>query len=142
MHGIRDDVVLIAFTRSSDRTIPLRASEAGADEFFPFPIRFEELRIVLSRAIGKRSLELEGRRLIQQVENKAAFSGIVGGSAAMQKIYQSIEALAATSASLVLRGESGVGKELVAMAIVQCSNRADKPFICLNCSALPRRKRE
>ena len=55
----------------------------------------------------------------------------------MQKLYQSVEALAGTNASVVLRGESGVGKELVARAIVQCGNRADKPYICLNCSALP-----
>jgi transcriptional regulator with PAS, ATPase and Fis domain len=55
----------------------------------------------------------------------------------MQKVYQSVEAVAGTNASVVLRGESGVGKELVARAVVQCGNRADKPYICLNCSALP-----
>jgi DNA-binding NtrC family response regulator len=134
---IRDDVVIVTFTSSNQRTIPLKASQAGADEFFLSPIRFEELKIVLLRAIEKRGLELEGRRLVQQVESKAAFYGLVGGSDAMQKVYQAIEAVAATSASVVLRGESGVGKELVANAIVQCGNRADKPFVCLNCSALP-----
>ncbi len=137
MRKVREDVVLVAFTRSNSRSIPLKASQAGADEFFVFPINFEELRIVLSRAIEKRALEIEGRRLIQQVESKSAFYGIVGASPAMQKIYQSIEAVAATGASVVLRGESGVGKELVAGAIVQCSNRASQPFVCLNCSALP-----
>ncbi len=55
----------------------------------------------------------------------------------MQKVYQAIEAVARTSASVVLRGESGVGKELIANAIVQCSDRADQPFVALNCSALP-----
>jgi two-component system response regulator PilR (NtrC family) len=134
---IRDDVVIVAFTSSNQRTIPLKASRAGADEFFLFPMRFEELRIVLSRAIEKRALEMEGRWLVQQVESKAAFCGLVGSSDAMQKVYQAIEAVAATSASVVLRGESGVGKELAANAIVQCGNRADKPFVCLNCSALP-----
>ena len=108
---IRDDVVIVTFTSSNQRTIPLKASQAGADEFFLSPIRFEELKIVLSRAIEKRGLELEGRRLVQQVESKAAFYGLVGGSDAMQKVYQAIEAVAATSASVVLRGESGVGKE-------------------------------
>jgi two-component system response regulator PilR (NtrC family) len=134
---IRDDVVIVAFTSSNQRTIPLKASRAGADEFFLFPMRFEELRIVLSRAIEKRALEMEGRWLVQQVESKAAFCGLVGSSDAMQKVYQAIEAVAATSASVALRGESGVGKELAANAIVQCGNRADKPFVCLNCSALP-----
>jgi len=94
------------------------------------------LKIVLSRAREKRALELEGRRVIQQAESKSSFFGLVGGSAAMQSVYQSVEALAGTNASVVVRGESGVGKELVARAIVQCGNRADKPYICLNCSAL------
>ncbi|HEX4075800.1 MAG TPA: sigma-54 dependent transcriptional regulator [Candidatus Acidoferrales bacterium] len=134
---IRDDVVVVAFTRSNQRPIPLKASQAGADEFFLFPINYEELKIVLSRAIEKRALELEGRRVVQQVENKAVFFGLVGVSPAMQKVYQAIEAVAATGASVVIRGESGVGKELVARAIVQCSERAAQPFVCLNCSALP-----
>ena len=134
---IRDDVVLVAFTRSNSRTIPLKASQAGAAEFFLHPLNYEELKIVLQRAIEKRALELEGRRMIQQAEEKSAFCGLVGASPAMQKIYQAIEAVARSGASVVLRGESGVGKELVANAIVQCSDRADKPFVALNCSAVP-----
>jgi DNA-binding NtrC family response regulator len=134
---IRDDVVLVAFTRSNSRTIPLKASQAGADEFFLCPLNYEELKIVLHRAIEKRGLELEGRRMIQQAEEKSAFCGLVGASPVMQKIYQAIEAVARTGATVVLRGESGVGKELVANAIVQCSERADKPFVALNCSAVP-----
>jgi DNA-binding NtrC family response regulator len=134
---IRDDVVLTAYTRSTQRTIPLKASQAGADEFFVFPINYDEYKIVLSRAIEKRALELEGRRLIQQAESKTGLYGLVGASAAIQRIYQAIEAVARTGATVVLRGESGVGKELVARAIVQCSERADRPFVALNCSALP-----
>ena len=134
---IRDDVVLVAVTRTNSRAIPLKASQAGADEFFLYPLNYEELKIVLNRAIEKRALELEGRRLVQQAESKAAFSGLIGASEAMQRIYQAIEAVARTGASVVLRGESGVGKELVARAIVQCSDRADQPYVALNCSALP-----
>jgi len=134
---IRDDIVLVAFTKTNSRSIPLKASQAGADEFFLFPLNYDELKIVLHRAIEKRALELEGRRLIEQVESGAAFFGLVGSSPAIQKVYQAIEAVARTGASIVLRGESGVGKELVAKAIVQCSDRAHKPFVALNCSALP-----
>ena len=134
---IRSDVVIAAFTRTNNRSIPLKASEAGADEFFLFPLNHDELKIVLIRAIEKRALELEGRRVIQQAESKAAFYGLVGGSLAIQKIHLAVEAVARTNASVVLRGESGVGKELVANAIVQCGDRADKPYVCLNCSALP-----
>ncbi len=134
---IRDDIVIVAFTRTNSRTIPLKASQAGADEFFLFPLNFQELKIVLLRAIEKRALEQEGRRLIEQVERGSAFYGLIGSSPAIQKVYQAVEAVARTSASVVLRGESGVGKELIANAIVQCSDRADKPFVALNCSALP-----
>ncbi|HEV7512687.1 MAG TPA: sigma-54 dependent transcriptional regulator [Candidatus Acidoferrum sp.] len=137
IHKIRHDVVLAVFTRSNQRTIPLKASQAGADEFFRYPINYDELKIVLSRAIEKRALQLEGRRLLRQVEDKAVFYGLLGVSPAIQKVYQAIEAVAGTDASVVLRGESGVGKEMVAKAIVQCSDRASQPFICVNCSALP-----
>ncbi len=137
IRAIREDLVLVAMTKSNDRSISLRASQVGADEFFLAPVNCAQLEIVLTRAIEKRSLEIEGRRLLEQVESKSAFCSLIGGSAAMQKLYQSVDALAGTNASVVLRGESGVGKELVARAIVQCGNRADKPFICLNCSALP-----
>jgi len=137
IRAIREDLVLVAMTKSNDRSISLRASQAGADEFFLAPVNYAQLEIVLARAIEKRGLEIEGRRLLEQVESKSAFCSLIGGSAAMQKLYQSVEALAGTNASVVLRGESGVGKELVARAIVQCGNRADKPYICLNCSALP-----
>jgi DNA-binding NtrC family response regulator len=134
---IRDDVVLVAFTRTNSRAIPLKASQAGADEFFLFPLNYDELKIILLRAIEKRALELEGRRLVEQAESGAAFYGLIGSSEAMQRVYQSIEAVARTNASVVLRGESGVGKEMIANAVVQCSDRADKPFVALNCSALP-----
>ena len=137
MGRIRDDVVLAVFTRSVQRTIPLKASQAGADEFFLFPLNYGELKIVLTRAIEKRALELEGRRVIQQVESRSAFCSLIGASSAMQKLYQTIQAVADSNTTVVLRGESGTGKELIAKAIVQSSDRADRPYICLNCAALP-----
>jgi DNA-binding NtrC family response regulator len=137
MRKIRDDVVLATCTRSGQRTLPLKASQAGADECFLFPLNFHELEIVLTRAIEKRALELEGRRMIQQAENKSAFCSLIGASAAMQRLYQTIQAVADSNTTVVLRGESGTGKELIAQAIVQSGDRATQPYICLNCSALP-----
>lgn len=137
IRALRQDIVLVAVTTSSQRTIPVLASRAGADEFFLSPPNPAELSIVLARAVEKRALELEGRRLIEQVESRSAFCGMIGGSNAMQKLYQTIQSVADSNTTVVLRGESGTGKELIAQAIVQIGNRADKPFICLNCSALP-----
>jgi len=134
---IRDDVVLVAITRSNSRSIPLKASHAGADEFFLAPLDFQELQIVLARAIEKRSLQIEGQRMVEQAESKSAFCGMIGGSEAMQRVYQAILAVADSSTTIVLRGESGVGKELVANAITQSGMRSDRPYVCLNCSAIP-----
>ena len=134
---LRDDVAILAMTESTDPSIPLLASQAGADEFFLSPVNYGELGMVFVRAIDKRALEIEGRRLLNRVENKSAFCGMIGGSAAMQKVYHAIRAVADSNASVLLRGESGTGKELIAQAIVQSGNRADKPYVCLNCSALP-----
>src|SRR5271168_1846786 len=134
---LREDVVLVAITNSTNSEIPLKASQAGADEFFLDTMDFSQLPSVLLGAIEKRALQFEGRWLLDQVESKSAFCGLIGGSEAMQKVYGGIQAVADSNASVLLRGESGVGKEMVAHAIVQSGNRQDKPFVCLNCSALP-----
>jgi DNA-binding NtrC family response regulator len=137
IRAIREDFVLVAMTGSQDRSIPLRASQAGADEFFLAPVNYAQLEIVFTRAIEKRALEMEGRRLLEQLESKSAFCSLIGGSAAMQKVYQAIQAVASSNTSVVVRGESGTGKELIAQAIVQSGSRAENPYVCLNCSALP-----
>src|SRR5271170_5009186 len=134
---LREDVVLVAITASTNSEIPLKASQAGADEFFLDSMDFSQLPSVLLGAIEKRALQFEGRWLLDQVESKSAFCGLIGGSEGMQKVYGAIQAVADSNASVLLRGESGVGKELVAHAIVQSGNRQGKPFVCLNCSALP-----
>ena len=79
---------------------------------------------------GKRALQFEGQWLREQVENRAAFCGLIGGSAAMRKVYQAIEAVAGSNASVVIRGESGVGKELVATR--DCGERrSSRPALCV-----------
>jgi two-component system response regulator PilR (NtrC family) len=134
---IRNDLVIVAITRSNSRSIPVKASQAGADEFFLAPLDFQELQIVLARAIEKRSLQLEGQRVVEQAESKNSFCGLIGVSEAMQRVYQAIQSVADSNTTVVLRGESGTGKELIAGAIVQMSSRRDKPYVCLNCSAIP-----
>jgi DNA-binding NtrC family response regulator len=137
IRALREDIVLVALSSSTQRSIPVMASRAGADEFFLSPPNAAELSLVLARAVEKRALELEGRRLVEQVENRSAFCGMIGGSSAMQKVYQTVQAVADSNTTVVLRGESGTGKELIAQAIVQSGSRAEQPFVALNCSALP-----
>jgi len=133
----RNDLVLVAITRSNSRSLPLKASQAGADDFFLAPLDFQELQIVLARAIEKRSLQLQGQRLVEQAENKNAFCGVIGGSEAMQRVYQAVQAVADSSTTVIVRGESGTGKELIARAIVESGNRRNQAYVCVNCSAIP-----
>jgi len=134
---LRDDIVLVAITRTNSRSLPLKSSQLGADEFFLAPLDFQELQIVLARAIEKRALQVEGRRLVEQTESKAAFCGLIGSSESMQRVYQAIRAVADSNTTVAIRGESGTGKELIASAIVQSGRRRNKPYVCLNCSAIP-----
>lgn len=134
---LRDDLVLLAVTDSANTDLPLEATQAGADLFFLKPVDGEQMRTLLQQTIEKRALQFEGRWMLQQMESRSAFYGLIGGSAPMRKVYRAIEAVAGSNASVVIRGESGVGKELVARAIVQSGERSDQPYVCLNCSALP-----
>src|SRR5271157_183878 len=137
MRRLRDDLTMVAITASTGSEFPLQASQAGADHFFLKPVDGEQLRTVLLQTMENRALQSQGRWLLDQVENRSAFCGMIGGSEAMHKVYRAIEAVAGSNASVVIRGESGVGKELVAQAIVETGSRHDRPYVCLNCSALP-----
>ncbi len=137
MRRLRDDLIMVAITDSTSSELPIMASQAGADHFFLKPVDGAQLRTLLLQTLEKRALQFEGQWLLTQVESKAAFCGLIGGSEAMRKVYQAVEAVADSNASVVIRGESGVGKELVARAIVETGARREKPYICLNCSALP-----
>jgi len=131
------DVVIIALTRSKSRSIRLKAGELGADEFFVAPVDAQELKIVLDRALEKRMARLENLRLRDEIAQKYSFCDLIGSSEAMQLVYEAIQRVAPSSTTVLIRGESGTGKELAARAIVSIGPRADKPFISINCAALP-----
>ena len=131
------DLVIVALTRSRNRAERLKAQEAGADEFFQAPVEAQVLRLVVERAISKRRVEIEGRALREQLIHKYTFGELIGGCEAMQRVYEAITRVAKSNSSILLLGESGTGKELAAKAIVGHSARSDRPFISLNCGALP-----
>lgn len=137
LRRISQDFVLVALTRTRSRQVRLKAGEVGADEFFVAPVDFGELKIVLERALDRRSMEIENRRLREQLMQKYSFCELTGGSEPMRRVYDAISRVADTTTTVLIRGESGTGKELVARAIVKSGPRADKPFISFNCSAIP-----
>lgn len=136
LRAVSPDLVLVSMTRSNSRSVRLKTLAAGVDEHFVAPIDFQEIHFVLGRSLEKRALEIENRQRHRD-RSQQSFHGLIGSSDAMQKVYQAIERVAHSSTTVLLRGESGSGKELVARAIVAQSQRHDKPFVSINCAALP-----
>jgi len=137
LRGVSQDLVFIAVTRIRDRELRLKAAQVPVDEFFFAPVDFRELHIVLDRALEKRAMEIEKRRVSEQISGRYSFCDLIGGSEAMRRVYDAILRVANSDTSVVIRGESGTGKELVARSIVASGPRRDKPFVSLNCAALP-----
>jgi two-component system NtrC family response regulator len=128
---------VLVITGQADREHAVRAIAAGAKDFLPKPVQMEELKILLRRASGVADLKQAHR--IEAVEPAAGggFAGLVGTSPAMQKVYNFITKIAATDAPVLILGESGTGKEVVASAIHLQSPRREKPFVAINCGAIP-----
>jgi DNA-binding NtrC family response regulator len=109
----------------------------GAYDYISKPFNPEELLIVIERFIKYRGIELENIRLKEELKEKKQFQHLVGISPAMQKVFETIDTVAKTDSTVLIYGESGTGKELVANAIYNLSSRKDKPFIKINCAAIP-----
>src|SRR5271166_506983 len=131
------DMVLFAITRVRTRPHRLRVHAAGVDEVLIAPVDCDQLRFKLEESLEGRQQEIQQRQLQEQARSKSSFCDLVGASEAMRNVYNAIARVAESSTTVVIRGESGTGKELVARAIVATSPRKHKPFISVNCAALP-----
>ena len=137
LRQLEPDLLLVALTRSRNKLLRQKAQESGADEFFVAPVDFDQVRAVLQQALERRGQEIETRTLREQALSGYSFCDLIGGSDAMRLVYDAVSRVAQGNTTVLIRGESGTGKELVARAIVASSPRADKPFISVNCAALP-----
>jgi DNA-binding NtrC family response regulator len=115
----------------------VEAMKAGASDFLLKPFDLEHLTAVVNKALEIRSLREENRALKEELGRKYQWDNIVGRSSAMQQIFATIMRVAPTRATVLLAGESGVGKDLIARAIHFHSPRKDRPFVKINCTALP-----
>ena len=115
----------------------IAAIRAGAYDFVTKPIELELLAVILRRAIERRQLQEQIRSLRAAVERTARFEELLGESPVMQKLFDQLSQIADSDASVLIAGESGTGKELVARALHQRSRRRERPFVAVNCAALP-----
>ncbi|HMB27745.1 MAG TPA: sigma-54 dependent transcriptional regulator, partial [Blastocatellia bacterium] len=119
-------------------TEAIEATKAGAFYFMEKPVEFEELMALIERAIERGRQVVEIERLRDRLRERTSYYNIIGSSRPMQNIYEIIESIAESDANVMILGESGTGKELIANAIHFKSARSKKPFVKINCSALPK----
>lgn len=126
----------ILFTAYGSIETAVEAVKQGAFDFVTKPVNFDRLEIIIRRALESVSLKEENTELKRKLGSSFGVKGMIGNSAKMKNIIETVEQVAPTRTTVLITGESGTGKELVAQAIHQCSGRTGK-FVPVHCSALP-----
>ncbi len=130
-------VQAVVITGTSSKHAALDAVKHGAYGYFEKPLDANEVRHIISQAARMRRLEVENARLRDELLNSRGFSHLIGGSQSLEKIIKRARAVAATSATILITGENGTGKEMLARAIHEESPRAGASFVAVSCAALP-----
>jgi two-component system response regulator AtoC len=128
--------ICIMMTAYGTVDVAVEAMKRGAYDFVTKPINIDKLEILIRRALKTRDMETENRDLRQQVDTQYGLDNIIGGSAPMQQVFETIRQVAPTRATVLVEGESGTGKELVAHALHSLSNRQKSKFVAVHCAAL------
>ncbi len=134
--AFEDPAALVVMTAFGAVSSAVDAMRAGAADYLTKPINFDELLVVLDKVLAEQALRRETRQLRVRVRDRVAPNNIVGMSPPMQRVFEVVDQVAPSRASILITGESGTGKELVANALHQRSNRSSGPFIKLHCAAL------
>ena len=127
----------IVITAFDSKEIGVEAIRMGAFDYFPKPLDKDEVRIVVKRAAWVKALEEENIALKAQRESRIRFGGLIGKSKVMRALYDQMEMLLDVPVTVLITGESGTGKELAAEALHYLGPRRDKPFVKINCVAIP-----
>ncbi|MEO8572386.1 MAG: sigma-54 dependent transcriptional regulator [Pyrinomonadaceae bacterium] len=130
------EIIMITGDGSNDRAI--EATKAGAFWYLEKPLDFDELFELIGKAVERKRQAAEIKELRGRLSSRTSYEGVIGGARSMQNIYEIIENVADSEANILILGESGTGKEVIANAIHYKSRRSNKPFVKVNCSALPK----
>ncbi len=129
-------VAVILLTAYGDVETAVEAMRNGAVDYLSKPVHFDDLAVRLERALHSRAVERENQQLKRQLNARFGLENIIGSSAAMERVFDLVRQAAPSLATVLIEGPSGTGKELVAHAIHQLSNRASGPFVAVHCAAL------
>ncbi len=130
------DIDVIMITGLNEIDTAVKAMKLGAFDYLPKPFDPEELELVVARAFERRQLLQENVNLKKEVSARYSFENIIGSSPPMQAVYRLVARCAPTNSTVMLRGDSGTGKELIARAIHYNSLRKDQPFVTVDCASL------
>lgn len=137
MKQIKPDVSVIMLSAHNNPEMIFKASKLGADDYISKPFEPKELDIRIAKVLDKQRLVTEVTQLREQVRRASDFTMLFGTSPKMEEVKMTIEQVADTTATVLIRGESGTGKEVVARMVYSQSSRHDKPFVKVNCAAIP-----
>ncbi len=138
MLKIKPDLKVIVASGHGAKESAMRAISSGAWDFYQKPVDIDELHLIVRRAFHVRDLEMQNHKMqIPNADGEKLLGSIITGSAEMLKVCRTVERVAPTNASVLLLGASGTGKELLAQGLHNASDRKDKPFVAINCGAIP-----
>jgi two-component system response regulator AtoC len=138
IHAERPALPVVLVTAHATVETAVQALRRGARHYLVKPIRWDELALVLQQAVAQERARRDLEQLRGELDRAAGFEELVGSSPAMQEVFRVVQQVAEADASVLLRGETGTGKELVARALHRRSARRDRPFVAVNCTAVPR----
>ena len=131
------DTAFIMVTAYGSISKAVEAIRNGADDYLAKPYQREALLLAIEKAYQARQLVTENRRLTAELGARDQLVDLVGSSASMERLFRRVEKIAGTDVTVLLTGESGTGKELTARALHALSKRSEKPFVAVNCAAIP-----
>ncbi|ABZ77076.1 two component, sigma54 specific, transcriptional regulator, Fis family [Shewanella halifaxensis HAW-EB4] len=131
------DLGFIIATAYGTITHAVDAMQAGADDYLSKPYQRQSLLMAIDKVAKSLTLKQQNRRLASELSQQQELVGLVGKAPCMQKVYARVQRVSATDATVLIGGESGTGKELAARALYQLSSRQHKPFVAINCGAIP-----
>ncbi|MBI4402212.1 MAG: sigma-54-dependent Fis family transcriptional regulator [Nitrospirae bacterium] len=134
---VSPDTVVLVITAFASTESAVEAMKLGALDYLTKPFQIDEVKLIIRNALEKRRLTTENKLLKREMASQSSFAQIIGQSETMQKVFEVVRKVADSMSNVLICGESGTGKELVARAIHYNSARSGKPFVTVNCSAVP-----